>query len=983
MDKKQGYDSRDISVLEGLDPIRKRPGMYIGSTGNDGLHHLIKECLDNSLDEAMGGYAKNIKIAVLSDDIVSITDDGRGIPIDIHEKTKKSGLETVMTTIHAGGKFGGKAYQVSGGLHGVGVSVVCALSEWIRADVYRDGYHYYQEYKKGVPTTDLIKEEKSNKTGTVITFKPDIEIFKEVVFHPKEIMGHIRQQAYLTKGIKINFRDSRGENDRRYSFYFEGGVASYVKYLTRGATPIHSSIFYCTGVSEEVIVEAAFRYTQEYEVYEESFANNIITREGGTHLTGFRGALTKTINNYGRRQGILKENDENLKGEDIREGLTSVVSVKIREPQFEGQTKNKLGNLEARTAVDSLVSESLIDFFEKNPQEAKEIIGKCLISAKARRAARAVRQNILRKGVLDGLALPGKLSDCSTKKPEESEIYVIEGESAGGCFSGETKIALTDGRNISFEDLVKEDSQGKKNYCYTIKDNGSVGVELIKHPRKTKKGAEVIRLVLDNDEEITCTPDHKFMMKDGSYKKAEDINPYDSLTPLKRKLSEIGKGITIKGYEMVFDQKQYRWIFTHLLSDRHNLENKIYSEDDGSDRHHKDFNKLNNNPENITRMPKEEYMEYHRKMTKYGIHSEKAKQKSRKTRTTNEYRRKKLSIEAKKQWKNRELLKWRSSETKKQWNSDFRKKRRASLNRTYQEKALKLLKSVYEKNGFIDKKEYQKERFIRNDRTILKYETLCEKFFKRDEEKLKEAIINYNHKIKKIIRTSKKIDVYDIEVEKTHNFALASGVFVHNSCKSARDRRFQAILPLKGKILNVERSRLDRILESIEIKSLIIAMGAAIAEDFDIEKLRYHRIILMADADSDGNHIKTLLLTLFYRYFRPIIEKGYLYLARPPLYKIQIGKRVEYAYTEADKAEILGTMDAEKADIQRYKGLGEMNPSQLWETTMNPENRVLMQVNIDDAKDADKIFDTLMGQEVQSRKTFIKTHAKEVANLDI
>ncbi len=635
MDKKQEYNAKDISVLEGLDPIRKRPGMYIGSTGNDGLHHLIKECLDNSLDEAMGGHAKNIEIKLLSEDTVSIADDGRGIPIDIHEKTKKSGLETVMTTIHAGGKFGGKAYQASGGLHGVGVSVVCALSEWTRADVYRNGYHYYQEYKKGVATTKLIKEEKTNKTGTVITFKPDIEIFKEVVFHPKKIMGHIRQQAYLTKGIRINFRDSREENDKNYCFYFEGGVASYVKYLTRGVAPIHSTIFYCTGVSEEVIVEAAFRYTQEYELFEESFANNIITREGGTHLTGFRGALTKTINNYGRRLGLLKENDENLKGEDIREGLTSVVSVKLREPQFEGQTKNKLGNLEARTAVDSLVSESLIDFFEKNPQEAKEIIGKCLLSAKARRAARAVRQNVLRKGVLDGLALPGKLSDCSTKKPEESEIYIIEGESAGG------------------------------------------------------------------------------------------------------------------------------------------------------------------------------------------------------------------------------------------------------------------------------------------------------------------------------------------------------------SCKSARDRRFQAILPLKGKILNVERSRLDKILESTEIKSLIIAMGAAIAEDFNIEKLRYHRIILMADADSDGNHIKTLLLTLFYRYFRPIIEKGYLYLARPPLYKIQIGKRVEYAYTEADKAEILSTMNAEKADIQRYKGLGEMNPSQLWETTMNPENRVLLQVKIEDAKDADKMFDTLMGQEVHPRKTFIKTHAKEVANLDI
>jgi len=638
-EKVEAYTAKDIYVLEGLDPVRRRPGMYIGSTGPDGLHHLIWECVDNGLDEAIGGYAKNIEVALLPGNKVRTADDGRGIPVEKHPQTKKSALETVMTTLHAGAKFGGKAYQVAGGLHGVGVSVVCALSNYLKAEVCRNGIKYFQEYSKGKTQGKLKKDGSCRQTGTTVLFEPDPEIFGEIKFNAKRILNHLRQQAYLTKGVRITFRDERPEKEKSsYSFYFEGGLASYVKYLIHSSTSRHLNIFYCCGEKNGIIVEAAFQYTQEFECHEESFANNIHTEEGGTHLTGFRTALTRTINDYARKNDFLKASDDNLSGEDIREGLTGIVSVKIREPQFEGQTKAKLGNPEVKAVVDQVVSEYLTDFLERNPQDGRAIIEKCVLSSRARKAARAAKETVLRKGVLEGLALPGKLADCASKDPEESELYIIEGDSAGG------------------------------------------------------------------------------------------------------------------------------------------------------------------------------------------------------------------------------------------------------------------------------------------------------------------------------------------------------------SCKSARDRRFQAILPLRGKILNVEKARIDKILSSKEIRALIVAMGTAIGEDFNIEKARYHRIILTLDADVDGSHIRTLLLTLFYRYFKPIIEKGYLYIAQPPLYRIQVGKKIEYAYNEGQMEKILARLKKEKTSnfsIQRYKGLGEMNPSQLWETTMNPENRILLNVTIEDAQEADRVFDTLMGEEVSPRKKFIQTYAKKVKNLDI
>ncbi len=635
--KEQEYTAKDIYVLEGLDPVRRRPGMYIGSTGSEGLHHLIWECVDNGLDEAIAGYAKNIEVVLLPDNKVKTTDDGRGIPVERHKSTKKSALETVMTTLHAGGKFGGQAYKVSGGLHGVGVSVVCALSKYLKAEVCRGGIRYAQEYAKGKPKGKLKKDGKCRQRGTSVTFQPDPDIFKETELNRKTILKHLRQQAYLTKGVRITVKDEREKDKFEYSFYFEGGLASYVNYLVRGANPRHANTFYCSSQKDEILVESAFRYTEEYEILEESFANNIHTGEGGTHLTGFRTALTRSLNDYARKNDFLKDSDSNFSGEDIREGLTAVVSVKIREPQFEGQTKAKLGNVEAKTVVDQVVSEALTDFLERNPQDAKAIIEKCILSSRARKAARTAKETVLRKGALEGLALPGKLADCISKDPAKSELFIVEGDSAGG------------------------------------------------------------------------------------------------------------------------------------------------------------------------------------------------------------------------------------------------------------------------------------------------------------------------------------------------------------SCKTARDRHFQAVLPLRGKILNVEKARLDRILSSKEIKSLIIALGTAIGDDFNIEKARYHKIILTLDADVDGAHICSLLLTFFYRYFRPIIEKGYLYVAQPPLYKIQAGKRIEYAHKEKDKDRILKEMKKEsnKVSIQRYKGLGEMNPDQLWDTTMDPENRVLYQVAVEDTEQADKIFDVLMGDEVDPRKKFIQAYAKEAQNLDI
>jgi len=676
MPKESNYKAEHIQVLEGLEPVRKRPGMYIGGTGIEGLHHLIWEIVDNSIDEVTAGYASHVEITIDEGNKVTVTDDGRGIPVEIHPKTGKSTLETVFTVLHAGGKFGGGGYEISAGLHGVGMSVVNALSVWVMAEIHRNGKIYTQEYSKGISQGHLKVVGKTDKTGTKISFIPDDQIFTTINFEYDTILTHLRHRAYLTKGLKLSFIDNR--SGKRHGFYFEGGIKSYVQYLNRSKEALNVPPFYVEKQIGGTIVELAVQYTTGYSENIQSFANTVNTPEGGTHLTGFRSAITRVINEYARKNNFLKDNESNLTGDDIREGLTAIISVKIKDPQFEGQTKSKLGTPEVRAHVEQIMSEYFSYYLDENPNEAKKIIGKATLSARARAAAKAARETVIRKGALEGMTLPGKLADCSEKDPSVSEIYIVEGDSAGG------------------------------------------------------------------------------------------------------------------------------------------------------------------------------------------------------------------------------------------------------------------------------------------------------------------------------------------------------------SAKQGRDRRFQAILPLKGKILNVERARLDRMLSSDEIKALIIALGTGIGETFDPNKLRYNRIIIMTDADYDGAHIRTLLLTFFFRHMREIVDNGNLYIAQPPLFKIAYGKEKVYVYNEQEKKEAIQEFIDKKEErkkvriekqelekleekteeekevvsiseavsfseskdlsgilIQRYKGLGEMNPDQLWETTMDPDNRVLLQVTVDDAEKADEVFTMLMGSEVDPRKRFIQTHAKTVKNLDI
>jgi len=680
--KGSDYDASSISVLEGLDPVRKRPGMYIGTTGPDGLHHLIWEIFDNARDEAMGGFATDIEIALLPGGYVRVVDNGRGIPVGIHPKTKVSALETIMTTLHAGGKFGGEdsGYKVSGGLHGVGASVVNALSEHAKVIVHKDGLTHMQEYQVGKQMAKVKQIGTTTHNGTVVFFKPDVSIFKDGInWNWDKIVGHVRQQAYLVKATRITVIDAReagmvdsesiayvralGLEVPSMTFFFENGLRSLVAFYNKHQTPAHKNIFYVEATENEVMVEVAFQYTDDLAPRLLAFANNTYNPEYGTHVTGFKTALTRTLNSYARTAGILKESEENFTGDDVLEGITAVVSVKMPEIQFEGQTKAKLGSVEAQGAVATVFGGALSTFLEENPDDGRAIVNKVLLALKARKAAKAAKDSVLRKGALEGMTLPGKLADCQTKDPAESELFIVEGDSAGG------------------------------------------------------------------------------------------------------------------------------------------------------------------------------------------------------------------------------------------------------------------------------------------------------------------------------------------------------------SAKTGRDRRTQAILPLRGKILNIERARLDKMLASEQIKNLVVAMGTAIGDIFDISKLRYHKIIIATDADVDGAHIRTLLLTLFYRHFRPIIEGGFIYIAQPPLYKIRRGKEVIYAYSDEEKFQILGpdadvaldaaeegqgtdeeatgapeeevaTKKSAKVSIQRYKGLGEMNPDELRETTMNPLNRVLKRVTIEDATDADRIFDILMGSDVPSRKSFIQSNAK-LANLDV
>lgn len=1226
------YDASSIKVLEGLDAVRKRPAMYIGSTGAAGLHHLVYEVVDNSIDEALAGYCNRVDVVIHTDNSVTVEDNGRGIPVDMHETEKVSAAEVVLTMLHAGGKFENSAYKVSGGLHGVGVSVVNALSEDLTLEIRRDGKVYQQGYKRGTPKAPLKAIGKSDKTGTKVTFKADSTVFETTEYSFDVLSKRLRELSFLNKGVTITILDER--SDKKHEFKYDGGIGSFVEHLNAKKTPLHNVIYF-EAEKDKIIVEIAMQWNDGYQENIFSFANNINTIDGGTHVSGFKSALTRTMNAYAQKADLMKKLKEAPEGEDIREGLTAVISIKIPQPQFEGQTKAKLGNSEVEGIVKQVVNEKLGDFLERHGPVARKIITKATEAARAREAARNARNLVRRKSVLESGSLPGKLADCQERDPKHCELYLVEGDSAGGCFSGDTKVALADGRNVSFVDLVKEHEAGKKNYCYTIANNGSIEIAEIKHPRRTKSAAKVVKVLLDNNEEIVCTPDHLFRTPEGNYIRADKLEKGLSLAPLYRKHSKLEGRITIEGYEMVFDAVKKKWIFTHLLADKYNLDAGVYLESSGACRHHADFNKLNNNPENIIRMSKEDHLKLHSSMAEKTIRRPDVIEKNKKIRQTKEYRdrvsatmagmRDVLSERAKKQWENaaykefmkhkyldfyfgnesyraetlnrlneeqkkhwqdpknrkrqadrtkkyfdehpehreqhsafakaqwsdQELKKWRSEKTKTQWTSDFRAKRKDAYNKTYFENTISFAKTVLEKTGGLDK--FDALRGKAGNKNLLKLETFVERFFDNDAVAMAEAVKNYNHKVVSVTSVSRRMDVYDLEVEGTHNFALASGVFVHNSAKQGRDRRNQAILPLKGKILNVEKARFDKMLSNEEIRLMITALGIGVGDETerDISKLRYHSIIIMTDADVDGSHIRTLLLTFFYRQMPEVITGGHLYIAQPPLFRVKKGKSEKYLKDEAamedflvdlgvedikvktktkeisgkplaklvkqliryDKildivkrkrdsriVDVLVTVseittellekpkkidieldkiaehinavfpdfgdftvdvepdperesnkivyktlmhgfakttviDSEFLDspevtelrklrdafreiggapfvidkngvkteskflrpirefilkegkeghtIQRYKGLGEMNPEQLWETTMNPETRTLLQVRVDDAVEADEIFTVLMGDQVAPRREFIEQNALNARNLDI
>ena len=1058
----ESYGAEEIQVLEGLEAVRRRPGMFIGSTDARGLHHLVFEAIDNSVDEALAGHCTKIQVIIKKDGYAQVVDNGRGIPVDMHPKYNIPAVTVVMTILHSGGKFDKNAYKVSGGLHGVGISCTNALSEHFIVEVSRNGKRYRQEFRKGSPATELTIVGESTGTGTSVMFTPDLSILETGEFNYDTLAHRLRELAFLNKGLEISITDERTEKSVTYKF--DGGILQFVEHLNKGKKTLHPVIYF-SKEKDTVFAEVALQYSTEYTETVFSFVNNINTHEGGTHLTGFKTALTRSLNNYAETKKLLTE-DIKLNSEDMKEGLVAIISVKVQQPQFEGQTKTKLGNSEVKGIVDSITNERLSTFFEENPTAARTIVQKCIDAARAREAARKARELVRRKNALDISTLPGKLSDCANRDPTKCEVFLVEGDSAGGCFSGDTKIALADGRDITFKQLVEEHKQGKEHFCYTIQDDGRIGIQKVENPRITKRNADVVKVVLDAAAEIICTPDHLFMLRNGDYAPVSELKTTDSLMPLRRQLSRKGSKITIEGYELVFDPYDNRWIFTHLLADEFNLRKEIYTELDGSHRHHKDFNKRNNYPTNICRLTKEEHMALHSLLAEKNLQRPEVQQKLSTLRKTPEFRqrirqkllamhdelskraktqweneeykkymakkflefyasnaeyRKKsveilkeaqekfwsvpehrktqslrtkefmkthpeqrriLSEKAKEQWKNTPLRMWRSQTTKKQWTSEFRAQRKITYNKTYFENTIRVLRRVYEIKKYVNEQEFENIRKLERNKNVLSYNTFLTRFFENDECRLQEAVANYNHKIKDIIPLTEKIDVYDIEVPGTHNFALSSGIFVHNSAKQGRNREFQAILPLRGKIINVEKARLIKVLQNEEVGTLITAIGTSIGEEFDLTKLRYHKIIIMTDADVDGNHIACLLLTFFYRYMKSLIDHGHVYLAQPPLYKLEKGKKVHYVYNEEQKKKLLEEIGKE-VSVQRYKGLGEMNARQLWDTTMNPADRTLKKVTIEDAVAADEIFSMLMGDEVEPRRDFIMAHAKEVRELDI
>jgi DNA gyrase subunit B len=1058
------YTAKDITVLEGLEPVRKRPSMYIGGVDAKGLHHLVWEIVDNAVDEYLNGHADAIHVVLhKGGDAVTVTDNGRGIPVDIHPKYKKPALELILTTLHSGAKFGeGGNYLHAGGLHGVGSSVVNALSKKLVATIRRDGYEWRQAFKRGRAAGPLEKLDTFRGHGTVISFEPDPEIFKTTQFDPAQIKAHLEDMSYVHSGLKITFKNEATKET--FDLTHPGGIPEFLQRLvTEGQKPVVTEQAFTLARNNGEKMELALQWTEATDETIRSYVNGIRTLAGGTHEGGFKAGIVKAVRNYMETHEV-KTKGLTITADDIREGVVGILSVFVREPMFQGQTKEKLNNPEMAAVVDNFVRPALESWLNANKTAADQIVGRIVLAAKARLASREAASEVKRKSVTQRrLNLPGKLADCKTTDLGQSELFIVEGDSAGGCFSGKTQVALADGRALSFEELLAEQAEGKEHFCYTIRRDGQVGLERVINVRRTQTEAPVVRVTLDNGESVVCTPDHRFMLRDGTYQPAAELKPGDSLMPLYRKLSDMDEpGITIDGYEMTWDPRSERWLFTHLLADWYNRWHGLYTEVDGDHCHHVDFNKYNNNPTNLVRLPAEAHLALHRQHVAQTLHRADVIDKCRRIRQSDDFRarmsermkqpgtrqvisaqakaqwedevyktfmaqrwrefyethpayrqqnserlfeaqarywsdgenrqaqaervrahfanhpeaRQALAERAREQWQDGALRAWRREETARQWTPEFRAKRRATLHETYYRKTIAALKQFETDPGKIDLDAYRAHRIATRDKSLLRFETFCQRYFDGDWQKAFEAVANYNHRVAKVEPLVERLDVYDLEVPGTHNFALACGIFVHNSAKQGRNNRTQAVLPLRGKILNAEGLSLGKVLTNAELSDLVSAIGTGAGEKFDIAGLRYGKIILLMDADADGHHIATLLLAFFFRHMTELVRKGHVYIAQPPLYRIDVGKETHWARDDAHKEEILASLRSNaKPEISRFKGLGEMDPKVLAETTLDPRQRTLLQVVIDSNLEADKTFVDLLGKDPAQRYRFIMDSA--------
>ncbi|MBM0238092.1 hypothetical protein JNW88_14715 [Micromonospora sp. ATA32] len=979
------YGADDLTHLEGLDAVRKRPGMYIGSTDSRGVGHLVNEILDNSTDEGVAGHATRVEVILHADGSVQVDDDGRGIPTDVHAKSGISGVELVLTRLHAGGKFGGSGYKTSGGLHGVGASAVNALSRRFDVTVRRAGKIHAMSFRHGVPGIfdgpgpdapftagpglQIVGAMKRRQpSGTSIRYWHDARYFETgAALDIEAVRLKLRNTAFLVPGVNYLLRDETGAEATEETFHYPNGLTDMVEFLAPAGDRPVSGILLVNGegtyrenaadangvmqsnVQRRAEVEVAFRWGTGYERTVECFTNTIRNAHGGTHRKGFERALARTLADAVRNaRGLLKAKEDAPTLDDVLEGMTAVVHVRIPEPQFTSQTKDELSTAGITKVLQTQVEQHVKAWLEdrRTKAEARTVLQKIVDAARVRLTQKQQKDAARRKTALEGASMPAKLVDCRSTGVDRSELFIVEGDSALGCFTGDTMVALASGQSRSFADLAADWQQGISHFGYTTNKAGRVIIAPLVEPRLTRRDTRLLQVKLDNGESVRCTPNHLFRLRDGSYRRADALVPGDSLMPLYRRLSSKAEGHKLQGYERVWMNDREEWVYTHYLADAWNLRNGRDRATNGNVRHHVDINKRNNDPRNLRRMTWADHSALHAAMM--GEHVQAGSR----------------------EWFDNGGREFRSAVLTAQWGDP-----------AFREACLARLFALNESPGFRAKieKGFQdwynalsadEQRGLRFDRLLGLYDGDCGR--------LREAASVVNHRVVSVEALDETADVYDLTVDGYHNFALEAGVFVHNSARVARTAEYQALLPIRGKILNVQKANLQQVLDNAECAAIVQVLGAGSGRTFDLSALRYGRVLIMADADVDGAHIRTLLITLFARYMRPLIEAGRLFAAMPPLHKITTKGRnpqTVYTYTQAEMQATVRKLERAGKQIvtpiPRFKGLGEMDADELWETTMNPATRAVRRITLDDVDAAEQILELLMGEKVEPRRNWL------------